>query len=153
MKEANEITKTSQNVADAASVTGNTQRMSNIRDKFTKGDSFDQKEVKHRRVKVKYAGVDSMKNKFMEEANKPVGADRLMDEKGGRKMKEITPPREGVATGVLESQPAPRPEGVIGLDEYQPTVDYVRIGDTTKTMREKFQNLEKTGGATVSSHS
>lgn len=63
-----------------------------------------------------------------------------------RKMKEITPPREGVATGVLESQPAARPEGVVAATVGEQTVtDYIGIGKKTKDVRERFKRLEKTG--------
>uniref|UniRef100_A0A5K3F9V8 LIM zinc-binding domain-containing protein n=1 Tax=Mesocestoides corti TaxID=53468 RepID=A0A5K3F9V8_MESCO len=146
LKAAKEVTKVSQNVADAASVAGATGfRASDIRNRFEKGESFDQeksKETKKRKTKLKYAGVGSMKDKLLQEANKQVNGS-----KDPTKLKEITPPREGVAVGVLESQPQARPEGVEGPTTGDATVtDYIGIGKKTKDVRERFRQLEKTGG-------
>ncbi|CDI98162.1 expressed conserved protein [Echinococcus multilocularis] len=85
-----------------------------------------------------------MKDKFMQEAARAVNGSQ---DGQPRKLKEITPPREGVAVGVLESQPAARPEGVEGADTGESTVtDYIGIGKKTKDMRERFKRLEQTGG-------
>ncbi|VDK33807.1 unnamed protein product [Taenia asiatica] len=149
LKAAKEVTKVSQNVANAASVAGGAgARASDIRNRFEKGEGFQDvdksKEVRKRKTKLKYAGVGSMKDKFMQEAARAVNGSQ--DEQP-RKLKEITPPREGVAVGVLESQPAARPEGVEGADTGESTVtDYIGIGKKTKDMREKFKRLEQTGG-------
>ncbi|BHF72187.1 hypothetical protein SprV_0401525100 [Sparganum proliferum] len=146
MKEAEELTKVSANVAEAASLAGHMGRTTNLRDKFESGAALDQKDVKKRKAKVRYAGVDSVKSKFMEEAQKTTN--RSMDEDGPRKLKEITPPREGVVVGTLESEPKARPPGVVASDDY-PLEDFKAIGESTKSMREKFKNLEKTGGAAL----
>ena len=140
----------SQNVADAASVAGGSgARASDIRNRFEKGESFQEadktKEVRKRKTKLKYAGVGSMKDKFMQEAARAVNGSQ--DDGQPRKLKEITPPREGVAVGVLESQPAARPEGVEGPTTGEATVtDYIGIGKKTKSVRERFKKLEQTGG-------
>uniref|UniRef100_A0A0R3WSF2 PEST proteolytic signal-containing nuclear protein n=1 Tax=Hydatigena taeniaeformis TaxID=6205 RepID=A0A0R3WSF2_HYDTA len=149
LKAAKEVTKVSQNVANAASVAGGSgARASDIRNRFEKGESFQEgdkpKEVRKRKTKLKYAGVGSMKDKFMQEAARAVNGS---NDGQPRKLKEITPPREGVAVGVLESQPTARPEGVEGADSGESTVtDYIGIGKNTKDMREKFKRLEQTGG-------
>ena len=139
----------SQNVADAASVA---VRASDIRNRFEKGESFQEAEKTKakRKTKLKYAGVGTMKDKFMQEAARAVNGSQ--DEGQPRKLKEITPPREGVAVGILESQPAARPEGVEGPPTGEATVtDYIGIGKKTKSVRERFKKLEQTGG--VVSHS
>ncbi|KAM3173508.1 hypothetical protein ACTXT7_012367, partial [Hymenolepis weldensis] len=149
LKAAKEVTKVSKDVADAASVAGGSgARASDIRNKFEKGESFlegdKNKEIKKRKTKIKYAGVGSVKEQFMKEAEKAVNGTPTDGQP--RKMKEITPPREGVATGVLESQPAARPEGVVGATVGEQTVtDYIGIGKKTKDVRERFKRLEKTG--------
>ncbi|VDL89266.1 unnamed protein product [Schistocephalus solidus] len=145
MKEAGELTKVSANVAEAASLAGHMGRTTNLRDKFESGAALDQKDVKRRKAKVRYAGVDTMKNKFMEEAQK--ATNRPTDEDAPRKLKEITPPREGVVVGTLESEPKARPPGIVASDDY-PVEDFKAIGESTKSMREKFKKLEKTGGTT-----
>ncbi|VDK39712.1 unnamed protein product, partial [Dibothriocephalus latus] len=114
MKEAGELTKVSANVAEAASLAGHMGRTTNLRDKFEKGAALEPKEVKRHKAKVRYAGVDSMKHKFIEEAQK---ATKAADEDGPRKLKEITPPREGVVVGTLESEPKARPPGVVASDD------------------------------------
>ncbi len=85
-----------------------------------------------------------MKNKLMQEAQKQSNG---TSKKEPGRLKEITPPREGVATGVLESNPQARAEGVEGAPsgEYAVT-DYIGIGKKTKDVRERFKQLEKTGG-------
>ncbi|EUB61176.1 hypothetical protein EGR_04024 [Echinococcus granulosus] len=149
LKAAKEVTKVSQNVADAASVAGGSgARASDIRNRFERGENFQEadksKEVRKRKTKLKYAGVGSMKDKFMQEAARAVNGSQ---DGQPRKLKEITPPREGVAVGVLESQPTARPEGVEGADTGESTVtDYIGIGKKTKDMRERFKRLEQTGG-------
>lgn len=149
LKAAKEVTRVSQNVANAASVAGGSgARASDIRNRFERGEGFQDadksKEVRKRKTKLKYAGVGSMKDKFMQEAARAVNGSQ---DGQPRKLKEITPPREGVAVGVLESQPTSRPEGVEGADTGESTVtDYIGIGKKTKDMREKFKRLEQTGG-------
>ncbi|VUZ48866.1 unnamed protein product [Hymenolepis diminuta] len=149
LKAAKEVTKVSKDVADAASVAGGSgARASDIRNKFERGESFlegdKNKEIKKRKTKIKYAGVGSVKEQFMKEAEKAVNGTPTDGQP--RKMKEITPPREGVAAGVLESQPAARPEGVVGATVGEQTVtDYIGIGKKTKDVRERFKRLEKTG--------
>lgn len=149
LKAAKEVTKVSKDVADAASVAGGAgARASDIRNKFEKGESFQEgdknREIKKRKTKIKYAGVGSVKEQFMKEAEKAVNGTPTDGQP--RKMKEITPPREGVATGILESEPAARPEGVVGATVGEQTVtDYIGIGKKTKDVRERFKRLEKTG--------
>lgn len=150
LKAAKAVTKMSQNVADAASVAGGTSaRASDIRNRFEKGESLDgggaDKPLKPRKTKIKYAGVGRVKDKLMEEAQKQ--QQQTTNGTEPRKLKEITPPREGVVAGVLESTPQARPEGVEGASTGEFAVtDYIGIGRATKESRERFKQLEKTGG-------
>ncbi|KAM7534943.1 hypothetical protein Aperf_G00000092995 [Anoplocephala perfoliata] len=149
LKAAKEVTKVRREVADAASVAGGSgARASDIRNKFEKGESFQEtdkkKDGRKRKTKIKYAGVGSMKDKFMQEAAKAVNGTPANGQPP--KLKEITPPREGVAVGVLESQPSARPEGIEGPTVGEQTVtDFIGIGKNTKDVRERFKRLEQMG--------
>ncbi|VEL43393.1 unnamed protein product, partial [Protopolystoma xenopodis] len=122
------------------------ERMTNLRTKFEKSESEDVEHtsaVKRPPTKVKYAGINSAKFRLMEEVNKSSASEATA---GPPKQRSITPPRAGVATGVLESQPQARLEGVIGADDQLEQVDLTRLGEHTRTLRAKFKKMEETGG-------
>lgn len=117
------------------------QRIGNIRDKFEKGQVTEKKKKKTA-PKIKYAGADAVKNKFIETATKATNGSA----NGPKGPKEFTPPPEGVAVGILESKPKPRAPDVITADDTLDPVDLTVIGETTKNLRAKFKHLEETGG-------
>ncbi|KAL3309914.1 hypothetical protein Ciccas_011531, partial [Cichlidogyrus casuarinus] len=109
-----------------------------IRDKFEKGET--EKVVKTKRpAKVKYAGVASAKSKFMEEAERANEAPKT----GERKMREITPPREGVNSGVIESKPQARAPGIVSADDPDKSENIEAIIQRTKDLRTKFKEMEE----------
>lgn len=115
-----------------------TQRMGTLRNKFESGNLSEKKIKKKSIPKMKYDGLESVKTKFIEEASKS----SVTYSNGPRQQKEFTPPPEGVAVGVLESNPQPRAPNVIsGEDMYQP-IDLSSVGQNTKCLRTKFRNLE-----------
>ncbi|CAI2737548.1 unnamed protein product, partial [Dicrocoelium dendriticum] len=118
------------------------QRMGNLRDKFEKGEAGEKKVKKKGVPKIKYAGAESVKNKFIENATKTA----VETANGPRGPKQITPPPEGVAVGVLESKPQPRAPDVVTADDTLEPVDFSVIGETTKNLKAKFKHLEETGG-------
>ncbi|TGZ61009.1 hypothetical protein CRM22_008214 [Opisthorchis felineus] len=118
------------------------QRMGNLRNKFETGEVSEKKKKKKAAPKIKYAGAESVKNKFIETASKTSNGTA----NGPRGPKEITPPPEGVAVGVLESKPKPRNPDVVTADDTLDPVDLSIIGETTKNLRAKFKHLEETGG-------
>ncbi|KAF5404921.1 hypothetical protein PHET_01484 [Paragonimus heterotremus] len=118
------------------------QRMGNLRDKFEKGDVGEKKKKKKTAPKIKYAGAESVKNKFIETATKASNGTA----NGPRGPKEFTPPPEGTAVGVLESKPQPRAPDVVTADDTLDPIDLTVIGETTKNLRAKFKHLEETGG-------
>ncbi|KAA3679767.1 uncharacterized protein DEA37_0014551 [Paragonimus westermani] len=118
------------------------QRMGNLRDKFEKGDVGDKKKKKKTAPKIKYAGAESVKNKFIETATKSSNGTA----NGPRGPKEFTPPPEGTAVGILESKPQPRAPDVVAADDTLDPIDLTVIGETTKNLRAKFKHLEETGG-------
>ncbi|VDP72825.1 unnamed protein product [Echinostoma caproni] len=117
------------------------ERMGNLREKFEKGQVTEKKKKKSA-PKIKYAGADAVKSKFIETATKST----KVAENGPKGPKEFTPPPEGVAVGVLESQPKPRAPDVVTADDTLEPVDLTVIGETTKNLRAKFKHLEETGG-------
>ncbi|CAH8450912.1 unnamed protein product [Schistosoma intercalatum] len=123
-------------------------RMGNIRNKFESGEvnSDKRKNKKKSAPKMKYAGVESVKTKFIEEATK---ATMSKVEDGPRKPKEFTPPPDGVAVGILESNPKPRAPDVVTSDDMFEPVDLKEISEKTKNLRAKFRNMEATGGQSI----
>ncbi|CAH8450305.1 unnamed protein product [Schistosoma mattheei] len=101
-------------------------RMGNIRNKFESGEvnSDKRKNKKKSAPKMKYAGVESVKTRFIEEATK---ATMSKVEDGPRKPKEFTPPPDGVAVGILESNPKPRAPDVVTSDDMFEPVDLKEI--------------------------
>nr|AAW26271.1 SJCHGC09241 protein [Schistosoma japonicum] len=129
-------------------VSNSSGRMGNIRNKFESGEvNNDKKKNKKKSTpKMKYAGVESAKTKFIEEATK---ATMSKVENGPRKPKEFTPPPDGVAVGILESNPKPRAPDVVTSDDMFEPVDLKEIGEKTKNLRAKFRNMEATGGQSI----
>lgn len=123
-------------------------RMGNIRNKFESGEvnNDKRKNKKKSAPKMKYAGVESAKTRFIEEATK---ATMSKVEDGPRKPKEFTPPPDGVAVGILESNPKPRAPDVVTSDDMFEPVDLKEISEKTKNLREKFRNMEATGGQSI----
>nr|CAH8831818.1 unnamed protein product [Trichobilharzia regenti] len=123
-------------------------RMGNIRNKFESGEvNNDKKKTKKKSApKMKYAGVESAKTKFIEEATKATMGNT---ENGPKKQKEFTPPPDGVAVGILESNPKPRAPDVITSDDMFEPVDLKEISEKTKNLRAKFKNMEATGGQSL----
>ncbi|TPP58173.1 hypothetical protein FGIG_03616 [Fasciola gigantica] len=117
------------------------QRMGNLREKFEKGQMTEKKKKKTA-PKIKYAGADAVKNKFIETATKASNGSA----NGPKGPKEFTPPPEGVTVGVLESKPKPRAPDVVTAEDSLEPVDLTVIGETTKNLRAKFKHLEETGG-------
>ncbi|CAH8453183.1 unnamed protein product [Heterobilharzia americana] len=133
----NNNTKDGKQKADSERRTSNVSsgRMGNIRNKFESGEvNNDKKKGKKKSVpKMKYAGVESAKTKFIEEATKATTGNI---DNGPRKPKEFTPPPDGVAVGILEN------------DMFEP-VDLKEISEKTKNLRAKFRNMEATGGQSL----